>query len=88
MRSPGPRLVNEKAAMHLEPQTSSRNAPYNLMYFMALLQTHKVARQAIRRLEDLCARYPDPALEAAVEALRREEEDCRWRVDVPHVPLC
>jgi hypothetical protein len=56
------------------------------MYFTALLQTHMVARRAIRRLESLCDRYPDPALQAAVEALRREEEEWHWRADAAPLP--
>jgi hypothetical protein len=56
------------------------------MNLTALLQTHMVARRAIRRLEVLCERYPDPVLRDAIETLRREAHEGPWRTDAPDVP--
>jgi len=73
--------------MQPEPEPGSKDAPYdNPARLMALLQAHMVARRAIRRLESLCAHYPDPAVKEAVEALRREEDEWQRRADAPHLP--
>jgi hypothetical protein len=60
--------------MQPSPESLNHEAPHSGGCFTVLLQTHMVARRALRRMERLCEQFPDPALRAAVEALRREED--------------
>ena len=72
--------------MQREMQSGNQHAAYNPMYFMAMLQMQMVARQTIQRLESLCEQYPDPSLQEAVEALRREEQEWQGCVEAAEVP--
>lgn len=61
--------------MYTEQDPKNDLAHFGPLYFVALLESQVVARQALRRLESLYRRYPDEALHDAIEALRRAEAD-------------
>ncbi len=59
------------------PHSSPRHdpaPPYRPLYLLMLLESQLLARQAIRRMEALSERYPDPDLRDAIERLCRAEE--------------
>jgi hypothetical protein len=60
--------------MNAEQRTSPEIQQLTPLYFVALLESQNLARQAVRRLESLYQRYPDPSLLEAIEALRHGED--------------
>jgi hypothetical protein len=56
--------------MYAEQDTRSDPAQLTPLYFVALLESQVIARQALRRLESLYRQYPDQALRDAIDALR------------------
>jgi hypothetical protein len=60
--------------MSAEQQTSPEIQQFKPLYFVALLESQNLARQALRRLESLYQRFPDPSLLEAIEALRRADD--------------
>lgn len=60
--------------MNAEQYPNDDAAQLKPLYFVALLESQILARQALQRLEQLCRLYPDQALREAVDALRRTDE--------------
>jgi len=60
--------------MNAEQHANGDALQFKPLYFVALLESQIIARQALQRLEQLCRQYPDQALREAVAALRRTDE--------------